>query len=561
MRALPLLLALSATPLLAGVNAWTNSGPEEAQIVAMAVSPRNASLIVAAGKFAVFRSTDAGESWTRVMAGGRLFGGSLVRFDPQSNDVWIACHHGLMQSDDGGATWLATPSLERNIAGFAIDPSRHVDYAATTEGLFVREGAEGRWEKRAVPGADERVADVEVDPSSGTVWAGKDEGLFESRDQGRTWSPLAAAGRQVEHIVFESSSTLHILNDTSYRRSSDRGRSWSAAGTTKMYAIALAAPKTLYATADADVLQSVDDGRTWLPIAAPPGAPLRLPAVDPHHPSLLYAPAFDDAVYKSSDGGKKWTRKTKGLAGIASDIVLDPQHAGTLFALGTHLYKSSDGGTTWTAILRGTPMHPLGHLAVTADSTITVEDLFDRTAKRSRDGGKSWSEGAVAKQTFRRMVSGKEGRLYRIEGEELLTSRDGGATWKKIEVDAGHTVYDVALDPTDASRVFAALENGVAMNATAGSGPWKLLNRGLPSVPIRSIAIHPLSPNTMLAGTESQGIYATNTTGETWVRFRPENGPRYVSRVVIDPLDPTRIYVATEGESVFAMQIPAPSNK
>lgn len=128
----------------------------------------------------------------------------------------------------------------------------------------------------------------------------------------------------------------------------------------------------------------------------------------------LWNPNEQRGVYKTTDGGKTWKRvlyvdENTGCA----DLAMDPQEPDILYAAmwqfrrepdfftsggpGSGLYKSTDGGKTWEKKSHGLPEGPLGRIALTvAPTRPSVLYALVESAKnalyRSQDFGESWQE-------------------------------------------------------------------------------------------------------------------------------------------------------------------------
>src|SRR3954451_7584728 len=130
----------------------------------------------------------------------------------------------------------------------------------------------------------------------------------------------------------------------------------------------------------------------WTAFGPGGGSVLSL-AVDPGNPGLVYAVAGGlyagpfGTLYRSSDGGATWT----ALVGPdLQAVAIDPAHPSTLYAAGAKVLRSPDGGGTWTDVTPppASDRHSINSLAAAPGVVFAADGA---TLLRSADGGGTWS--------------------------------------------------------------------------------------------------------------------------------------------------------------------------
>jgi len=257
-------------------------------------------------------------------------------------------------------------------------------------------------------------------------------------------------------------------------------------------------------------------------------------AIDPLTPSIVYAGTFDRGIYKSNDAGGSWTQRNTGLGNLSVDaLAIDPSNANILYA-GTSggAYKSMDAGNNWMSRSNG-----LGNGLVNA---LAIDPLTPSIVYAAARGG-------------------------------VYKSSDGGGTWVHRNTGlANASVRALAIDPLTPSIVYAGTLGGV-YKSNDGSGTWVQLNIGLsnPFVYVETLAIDPLSPSIVYAGTStrplggiySEGVYKSSDGGGTWVQRNTGLGNASVAALAIDPLTPSIVYAGTDGVfSTLPFNRPTPTN-
>jgi BNR/Asp-box repeat len=274
----------------------------------------------------------------------------------------------LVRSDNGGATWVTEPLSEVQAVAADADPAR----------LYARAG--GRVFRGAAAGGPWVVASP---PSYVTTL------LADPHEPGRLFAGIFA----------DDDTRLGLW------RSTDGGTSWGLRSR--------GLPSACVHAASTD----------WCPS-------LLALASDPHDPDLVLLSyesfnrddfGFRRAIYRSTDGGRRWTAASQSPPGFLLALAADPERAGTfLVGSGASLYRSVDGGEHWELFGTGLP-----------EGSIVHQLLRD-----SRSG--AWY---AATDTF-----------------GVFRSTDGGRTWTAI--DAGlpdRNLPLVVLDPGVRDRLFAAL--------------------------------------------------------------------------------------------------------
>ncbi len=341
-------------------NNGVTQGLADFGIVALAVDPGNSLRVYAAtldGGPGVFRSLDAGGSWSPANQGLDIHRALDIVFDPVDSQTLYAVmddRNALYKSTDGGDTW------QRMVAGFrdelglfqnlglslAADPNnRMVLYLGSNgDGLFRTSNGGVLWERVTSPVFEGTfVTVVRVDPTdSNVIYAATAAGgVVRSSNSGATWSNT---GGQITGLVED------IEVDPSQ--------------SPRIYA--------LVGTADG-VFRTTNSGNNWSVIAS--GLDGAVPSdllIDLADATTLYLSTREDGVFRSRDRGDSWTAVNQGLGDLrVLSLAAGP---GALYA-GTRaggVYRSRDGGETWSLAARGLDNQAIGALAVDPGDPDTV---------------------------------------------------------------------------------------------------------------------------------------------------------------------------------------------
>ena len=289
-------------------------------------------------------------------------------------------------------------------------------------------------------------------------------------------------------------------------KSVDGGTTWAAANTgfngpiIQIWALAIdpATPATLYASASTSngqgLYKTIDGGAHWsniLPVNSV--VIIQSLAVDPQASSTVYVGTSDGKVLRSINGGANFSPVTTGLPGYGmTALAINPQSSGTVYGGSTNgVFKTTNSGAAWTASNNG--------LALTAVNSVAVDPTTPTT-----------------------IYAGT-----RFSG--IFKSIDGGGSWTSIYTGLGTTgnlacvvpnVSSIVIDPNTPGRVYAGTQctasNQVLKSIDAGA-TWLPAATGLPFFGgILSLAIDPLAPATLYAGSSGSGLFLTIDSGAHW---------------------------------------------
>ncbi len=283
---------------------------------------------------------------------------------------------------------------------------------------------------------------------------------------------------------------------------------------------------------------------------------------DPLNPSRLWAASFGAGVYRSLDNGSTWTAYRTGLTNTyVRSLAVSPHHPDSLFC-GTNdgVYLSVDAGVTWTLVrstnssVRSIAIHPVR-------TGVIYAATYGSGIYKSLNGGKNWSTinlGLVNTNV-------RDVELLPLQPDTLFAatgtgggvhrSFNGGLTWAQVP-DTSATLgaaEQIRIDPLNSSRIYVAeLDRGVLKSVDGGTS-WVRINRGLPTLRSRSIA---LVDTLRYVGTDGQGVYFTSLNDSTW---HPAS-TGMPSTSIVDALLGTAlgapVLAGTEGDGLFRTTAP-----
>ena len=271
----------------------------------------------------------------------------------------------------------------------------------------------------------------------------------------------------------------------------------------------------------------------WSPLKEPgSGGRIDSIAISPHNSNLVLAGGDILGTRRSSDRGKKWSATVGWLNYEISDFTWHPKHqnivwSGTLS--GPHL--STDGGRTWVAKRRGLPA-----IESSKYSAPVEKILFDPNSKNILAFGGD----------HRQLKSNDSVLNYGA----VWWSNDSGANWaRRSTIVDGGNVMDASYAGTTHWTIYAIVWKHGFFRSGNNGWRWTPCNRGLPrttsgKILVSSLAVHPLKSEVAWVTVQDAGIYKTTNGGNTW---RAVNSGLPTSRTKF-----WSIAVAKDGTTLYA---------
>lgn len=413
-----------------------------------------------------------------------------------------------------------------------------------------------------------KILATAVDPkSSDTIYAIAAGKIFKSIDNGKNWLPLTILPGWPQTIVIDPSDSakLYIGSDAGIYKSIDSGVTWTLKNAGRsvpwvnFIAIDPQDTRILYASGGG-FYKSVNSGEDWFPIQSDQlVSQIRSIAIDPMNPAILFvagSSGLNPSISRSDDGGKTWNFTGFVSAGV-SHLAIDPIHTNVLYALAysNYLYRTTDGGKNWSPVLTGTSITAVG--IDPSDSALYVAQ-FTGTSNRvliSMDQGnifKKISGANPLKSAISSFAFASDGsKVFAGTEAGILRSQKSGKKW--IVVNSGLIAAE--------TRNIAISRSGIVYAGTRFNGLFKMRNsegwdfiRGLPGNEIASLRTDPHSNDTIFVsiGTfqHGKGILKSVDASFSWIPINKGLNDLYVPDIRVAASNPNVLYAST-GKTLF----------
>ena len=334
------------------------------------------------------------------------------------------------------------------------------------------------------------------------------------------------------------------------------------------------------------IYKSIDGGRSWTNMGLKTSEHIGRIVIDPRNSDVVYVAAHgplwrkggDRGLYKTTDGGKTWTKilGVDDYTGV-NDVQMDPRNPDILIATtwqrmrrvyafvaggpGSGVWRSTDAGKTWTKSQSGFPSVDLGRigLAISPANPGVVYAIAEAAERkggffRSRDGGASWdkmSDYQSGSNYYNEIFADPRDvdRVYAVE-PILQVTEDGGKTFHRVGERNKHVDnHSVWIDPDETSHIVVGSDGGVYESFDSGKTYRYVAN--LPITQYYRVATDESKPfyrvfggaqDNFSVGGPSRTRNTSGITNSDW--FITSGGDGFGS--VVDPVDPNTVYAESQ---------------
>ncbi|HEV8345257.1 MAG TPA: hypothetical protein VGQ16_01720 [Vicinamibacterales bacterium] len=595
-------------------STWTHLGLRDAQqIPKIAVDPKNANRLFVAAlghpygpneERGIFRSTNGGQTFERVLFKDVNTGGKDVDIDPSNPDIvyatmweqrqgpwenaaWNGTNGGIFKSSDGGSTWTPLKQgLPEGVinAEIGVAPSNPRRLYATIEatgngtGIYRSDDSGETWTRITTdtrPTSRVNEAVPHVHPKDPDTLIVTDIVSYKSTDGGKTFVPFRGApgGDDNQNIWWNPNdpNIMLLVIDQGAVVTLNGGQTWSSWYTQPTAALYHVMADNAFPyrvcggqqdSGSACVASRGNDGqitfREWHPVGV---EEYGYAAPDPLDPDLVYGgkvTRYDRRTGQVSDVGPTFAGRGRGGPATVGrpvyrtvrtqPVVFSTVDPRALFYGNNVLWKTIDGGINWKQISPDLTREKW-------DVPKSVGTYAPRVTQRERGSIGAqviYTIGPSYKDINRIWIGTDDGVIY--------TTADGGATWTNVtppQVTDFMKVFMIDPGRFDPLTAYAAVNtlrlddmNPHIYRTHDAGKTWTEIVNGIPGgAPVSVVREDPKRKGLLFAGSETQ-VYVSVDEGDHWQSLRLNMAPSSVRDLIIKDDD---LVVGTHGRGIWIL--------
>jgi photosystem II stability/assembly factor-like uncharacterized protein len=598
-----------------GGKTWKNVGlPNSKHIARIIVDPVDHDVVYVAalgslwgsgGERGVYKTTDGGLTWNRILHVDDDTGATELVMDPSNNKVIYAATYqrrratwgfngggpgsAMWKSSDAGRTWVkltqGVPAGHLGRIGMDVYRSNpNILYAriehATESGTYRSDDAGQSWRKMSNTNPRPMYfSQVRIDPNNDLRIYVLGVQIHISDDGGKTFIENGALHSDHHAMWINPKNSNHIIDGTDggIGISWDKGATWDA-----VYNMDLG--QFYHVTYDMDtpynVCGGLQDNYTWCGPSATrsrQGIPNDSwftihggdgfeAQIDPTNSRIIYAESQDGNISRidrvSNERKSIRPLPARGEAPLRwnwnTPILISPHDPATIYVGANKVFKSTDRGQSWTAISpdlsEATDREGLSLMGVAAKEITLAKN----------DGVQSYGN------IVQLVESPKQaGVLYAGTDDGQVHMTKDGKTWTNITskfpgVPKNAYVSRLTASAHEVNVVYATFDNhrandmGTYVYASVDGGSnFRSIGEGIPKGhAVTAMAEDPKNPNVLYSGTEF-GLFVSPDRGGKWMRIKSNLPTVPIHEIVFHPRDNDMI-VATHGRSIWILDDATP---
>lgn len=593
---------------------WTSIGLRDSRHISrIVIDPRNPQIVLVAAmgsaygpgpERGVFRSTDGGATWQKVLFKDNNTGAIDLALDPDNpQTVYAVLVHDqrppwssyppvttggtIYKSTDGGISWKpitggGLPTSDPGRIGLAIARGTQgkrvyalIDTPGKDRGLYRSDDAGQTWARTdsdpRISGRGWYFGEIDVDPKDPDNVYSSNVSIYESKDGGKTFNALKGApGGDDYHTLWINPANPQIMifgSDQGVGVTLDGGKTWSSwynQATAQMYHVSVdnQFPYHVYGaqqdSGSVDTTSRSNDGsitfRDWHPTGAGESGYI---APDPKDPNIVYGGStFGELFRYNKRTGEEQIISPEAVRNFGADptkaefrftwtspVVFSPQDSHTLYYGSQFVMRSTNQGSTWQKIspdLTGT------------DPKASTEDALSPANAMQRGHGVVYTI-APSPVAAGEIWAGSDTGLIHL-------TRDGGKSWSNVTppglplwskislIDAGHFAVGTAYAAIDRHRM-DDISAWIYRTHDFGKS-WTRINSGIPDgAYVRAVREDPVRKGLLFAGTE-RGVFFSIDDGDHWQPLQLNLPAVPVHDLVVKDND---LVIATHGRSFWVL--------
>jgi PKD repeat protein len=540
-----------------GGDSWSSTGlawdiQENNRSHRMMMHPDDSNILLAATSAGLFKTTDAGLTWIKVLS-GLVYD---IEFKPGDPSIVYACKDRFYKSEDGGDSFtpvngqLPNSSQVDRMAIAVTDAEPGYVYCLVADdvfsafmGLWRSSDSGDNWELRS------DSPNVLTSNENGTGFGGQawydlelavsqtdadrvitgGVNLWESSNGGQNWSINSHwyfepgmnpnyVHADIHHLEFEGDQ-LFCGSDGGIFVSEDSGDSFDdlSAGLeiSQFYRFDVHdGDGSLVIAGAQDNGTNLLEGGSWTHVLGADGMKC---LIDPDDAQTLYACIQYGDIYKSTNGGASFDWSSSGITedgAWTTPYIMSPVNNDVLIAGYENVWRSNDGADTWSPIST-TINQQLRSVAMGMTSPNTIYAASYTDIFRTTNGGSDWdnvSIGLPGAAITSILVHPFDAQLVWVtfsgfsEGEKVYQTLDGGDSWMNVSDNLPNIpVNCIALDSSNDDGLYVGTDGGIFYTDN-DLAHWEPFNEGLPNVIVNEIEVHS-SSESVYAATFGRGIW------------------------------------------------------